>query len=157
MRLLEVASWWAACIGLWLLTLSSISLSEVVVAAAAGLPCAIVAVAARRAVDGSWPPHAGWTRWLVVLPVAVVADTARVLGIAAGVLVGRRILGGDVREEPLLRDRTAALRPTREAAATLLVTATPGTLVLDADAEHGRMVVHSLGAGRPSMDSVVGG
>lgn len=101
----EVASWWVVCVGLWLLTLSSISTSEVVVATAAGLPCAVLAVLARRAVEGSWPPRPAWACWLLPLPVAVVADSVRVLGLAAGVLVGRRIPEGEVRRVRLPRDR----------------------------------------------------
>jgi multisubunit Na+/H+ antiporter MnhE subunit len=152
----ETLFWWAACIGLWLLTLSSISTPDVVAATAAGLPCAVLAVAARRAVGGSWPPRPAWSRWLLPLPVAVGTDTVRVLGLAAAVLVGRRIPDGEVREAALHRDRAAGRRRTREAAAALLVTAAPGTLVLDADADEGRMLVHALGAGRPSMEEEVG-
>lgn len=152
----EVLFWEAACVGLWLLTLSSITLSDVVAASAAAVPCAILAVAARRAVRGSWPPHPAWSRWLLPLPVAVVGDTVRLLGLAAGLLVGRRIPDGEVREADLRRDRTAALRRTREAAAAALVTATPGTLVLDVDADDRRIRVHALGDGRPSMEQVVG-
>lgn len=127
----EVACWWAACVGLWLLTLSSISTSEVLVATAAGLPCAVLAVLARRTVEGAWPPRPAWVRWLLPLPVAVVADTVRMLGLAAGAPVGRRIPEGEIRRVRLPRDRHEGERHTREAAAVLLVTASPGTVVLD--------------------------
>src|SRR4051794_1105451 len=99
--LLEALFWEAAGVGTWLLTLSSVSAAELVVAALATAPCAAVAVAARRAVGGSWSPRPRWTAWLVPLPVAVLADTGRVLGRAAAVLAGRRIPDGELREVQL--------------------------------------------------------
>lgn len=153
--LLEGLLWEAACVGLWLLTLSSVNPAEVVVAVVAALPCAALAVAARRAVGGSWRPRPAWARWLLPLPVAVLADTVRVLGLAAGVLLGRRIPDGEVRTVDLPRDRPAGTRRARAAAAAALVSAAPGTVVLDVEMRSGRMLVHALGAGRPAMEEVV--
>lgn len=153
--LLEAVFWEAACTGLWLLTLSSVNTPELATALCAAVPCAVLAVTARRAVGGSWAPRPRWTTWLVPLPVAVLADTARVLARAAGVLAGRRIPDGRVREVRLPRDRPSARWRTRQAAATGLVTAAPGTVVLDVDERSGRMLLHALGDGRPSMEEVV--
>lgn len=155
MRVLaEVLFWWAACAGIWLLTLSSVSLPELLVAAGCALPCAVLAVTARRAVRGSWPLQPDWLRWLPPLPVAVVADGVRVLGRGAGVLIGR-VPTGELRTVQLHRDRAAGRWRTRQALATVLVTATPGTVVLDVAEDSGEMRVHALGAGRPSMEEVV--
>lgn len=151
----EVLFWWAACVGVWLLTLSSISLSETLIAAGCALPCAVLAVVARRAVEGSWPVQPGWFRWFLPLPAAVVSDGVRVLGRAPGALVGRRVPRGDERTVPLHRDRPAGRWRTRQALATVLVTAAPGTVVLDVAEDSGEMRVHALGAGRPSMEEVV--
>jgi multisubunit Na+/H+ antiporter MnhE subunit len=153
-RALEVAFWWAVAIALWLLTLSSISTPEAVTAAAVGLPCGVLAVVARRAVQGSWPPHPAWSRWLVPLPVAVVTDSVRVLGRALGALIGR-VPVGEVRTTRLHRDRPEGRWRTRQAAAVVLVTATPGTVVLDLREDSGELVVHAMGAGAPSMEEVV--
>jgi multisubunit Na+/H+ antiporter MnhE subunit len=150
----EIVLWWAACLGLWLLTLSSITLPELVVGAVAALPCAVLAVLARRAVQGSWPARPAWIRWLLPLPVAVVADSVRVLGLAAGVLIGRRIPDGELRRLRFPRDEDAGSRRTREAVAVLLVNTSPGTVVLDID-DSGEMLLHSLGGGRPRMEEVV--
>ena len=154
-QLAELLFWWAAAMGVWLLTLSSMSLPEVSVAAAAGLPCAVLAIASRRAVGGSWPPRAAWLRWAAPLPLAVVADGARVLGRAAGVLVGRRIGDGEIRPVQLPRERPAPRRQSREAMAVALVSATPGSVVVDLDDGSGRMLLHALGSGRPSMEEAV--
>lgn len=153
--LAEVVCWWAAGIGVWLLTLSSVSLPEALIATGCALPCAVLAVVARRAVEGSWPVQPGWVRWLLPLPAAVVADGVRVLGRAAAVLGGARMPSGDEHTVQLHRDRPAGRWRTRQALATVLVTATPGTVVLDVDEDSGRMRVHALGAGRPSMEEVV--
>lgn len=154
-QLAELLFWWAAATGIWLLTLSSMSLPEVSISAAAGLPCAVLAIAARRAVGGSWPPRPAWVRWAAPLPVAVVADGARVLGRAAGVLVGRRIEKGEIRPVQLPRERPAPRRQSREAMAVALTNAAPGTVVIDLDDDSGRMLLHALGSGSPSMDEAV--
>src|SRR4051794_8959555 len=134
MRLLpEVVFWEAACTGLWLLTLSSISLSEALVAAACGLPCAVLAVVARRAVGGSWPVQPRWTRWLLPLPVAVVADGGRVLGRALAVLGGRRVPSGEFRTGQPHRDPPARRWHTRPAGAAGLGTPPPRAPGVDHD------------------------
>jgi multisubunit Na+/H+ antiporter MnhE subunit len=153
--LVEGLFWEAACTGVWLLTLSSVSTPELVTAVLAGIPCAVLAIVVRRAVGGSWSPRAAWTGWLLRLPVAVLADTVRVLGLAAGVLVGRRLPDGEIREVRLPVDRPASRWRARQAGVETLVSATPGTVVADVDQRSGRMLLHALGDGRPSMDEVV--
>jgi multisubunit Na+/H+ antiporter MnhE subunit len=150
-QLPEVALWWAACVGTWLLTLSSVNTAELVAAVAAGLPCAVVAVLARRAVRGPLSPRAAWLRWLLPVPVAVLADSARVLAVAAGALVGRRIPEGDLRRVTLPRDRSAGAWQNRQAAAVILVSASPGSVVLDVDVDSGEALVHALATGRPDV------
>jgi multisubunit Na+/H+ antiporter MnhE subunit len=147
----EVALWWAACVGTWLLTLSSVNTAELVAAVAAGLPCAVVAVLARRAVRGPLSPRAAWLRWLLPVPVAVLADSARVLGVAAGAVVGRRIPEGDLRRVILPRDRSDGDWQNRQAAAVILVSASPGSVVLDVDPDSGEALVHELATGRPDV------
>jgi multisubunit Na+/H+ antiporter MnhE subunit len=154
-RLAEVLFWWAVCVGVWLLTLSSISAPEVVLAAAVGLPCAVMAVVARRAAGGSWLPRPAWSRWSAALPGAVLADTVRVLGTALGVLTGHRIAAGELRRVPLPRDPRASRRHARQAVATFLVTAAPGTIVLDVDENSGEMLVHALATGPSRLEKAM--
>lgn len=154
-QLAELLFWWAAATGVWLLTLSSMSLSEVSVAAAAGLLSAVLGIVSRRAVGGSWPPRPAWLRWAAPLPGAVLADGVRVLGRAAGVLVGRRIGEGEIRAAELPVERPAPRRQSREAMAVALTNAAPGTVVLDLDDDSGRMLLHALGSGRPAMEEAV--
>lgn len=150
----ETLVWTALCAGVWLLTLSSISAQEVVTAVLSSVPCGVVAAAARRAVQGHWPPRPAWARWLPPFPLAVVADGVRVLGLAAGVLIGRRIPAGEIERRRLRRDRPEHRWQAHQALALTLVTATPGTVVLDIDEESGEMLLHTLGSGRPQMEEV---
>jgi len=154
-RLAETVVWWAVGIGVWLLTLSSVSTPEVVAAVVAALPCAGLAVAARRAVEGSWTTQLRRLRQLLPLPVAVVADTARLLGRAAAVLAGRPIPPGDLQQVRLERDSEAGRWAARQATAVALVSASPGSVALHVDEKSGQLHLHMLGSGRPRMQEVV--
>ena len=154
-RLAETVVWWAVGIGVWLLTLSSMSAPEVVAAVVAALPCAVLAVAARRAVEGSWAPQLRRLRQVLPLPVAVGADTVRLLGRAAAVLAGHPIPAGDLREVRLERDRGAERWAAHQATAVALVSASPGSVALHVDEKTGQLLLHMLGSGRPRMEEVV--
>ncbi|WP_225830046.1 Na+/H+ antiporter subunit E [Streptomyces sp. NK08204] len=135
--------WWAAAVGVWLLTLSSVTLPDLMVAAACGLPSAVAARAGRLAVGGCWRPRAGWIRWAVVLPPSVVADTGRVLWTAVRHARSERP-PGKLREIALPHDTPEAVAAARRALATVGLSATPGTYVLAGDPERHCLVVHSL-------------
>jgi multisubunit Na+/H+ antiporter MnhE subunit len=81
----------------------------------------------------------------------VLADSARVLGVAAGALLGRRIPDGDLRRVPLPEDHAEGDWQNRQAAAVILVSASPGSVVLDVDPDSGEALVHELAAGRPDL------
>lgn len=153
----EILFWEAACTGVWLLTLSSISMPELVTALVCALPCAVLAVLARHSVEGSWLPRAAWARWLLPLPVAVVADTGRVLRLAVLALFARPIPAGELRTVRLTHDREGRVWRARQSAAVLLVTAAPGTVTLDVDQDSSDAVLHALGAGRPQVEEAVSG
>jgi multisubunit Na+/H+ antiporter MnhE subunit len=153
-HLAEVLLWSAAGVGTWLLTLSSVSAPELVTAVAVAVPCAVLAVLARRALQRSWSVPASWLRWLLPLPAAVAADTAHLLALAAGVLVGRRIPDGELRRVRLPADEPGARRAARAAAVAGVVSASPGTVVLDVG-EGGELLLHALGSGRPRLEEVV--
>lgn len=149
-RAVEVVVWWALLVGVWVLTLSSAPPVELAVAAAAALPCALAARAARRAMEGGWTLAPGWGRWLVVLPVAVLADSARLL--FAGV---RRIRGrGDLREVTTSAGEGARAKGHR-ALASLVLSATPSGFVVDTRPDDGVLVVHAVVDGRPRLSDRV--
>ncbi|MBO0693105.1 MAG: Na+/H+ antiporter subunit E, partial [Acidimicrobiaceae bacterium] len=92
-------------------------------------------------------------RWLLPalgVPVAIIADAARVLAAALRRTPGRFVrlaIGDGAGEGTLARGRRAA--------ATVLITVTPGTIVADIDAETGEATLHTLADGRPRMEEVV--
>lgn len=156
-RVAEVAVWWAALFGVWLLTLSSVTLSEAAVAAASALVCAGLATLARSATGQRWRPVAEWVRWLPALPLAVVSDTVAVFAAAIRSAVTRTPAGRGLREVEFGGGRgDAPAAATRRAAATLAVSATPSSVVVDDDPDRGVLVVHQLAAGPVSMEKVVG-
>ncbi len=150
---LEIGWWWSAAIGIWLLTLSSVTVPDLVVATCCGLPCALAARAGRMSVGTVWRPRLAWLAWAPVLAVAILADASRVLLVAM-----RRLANGpepgEFREVPVRPGEHAPVTITHRAAATIAVSSTPGTLVAESDPA-GKLVIHSLVSGWPHLDRVV--
>jgi multisubunit Na+/H+ antiporter MnhE subunit len=148
-RAIEVTAWAAACVGIWLLTLSSVTVPDLCLAVPAGMLCGVLAAAGRRLAGGRWQPQLRWAVWLLTLPVAVIADTIGVWRAAAraafdpGQRARERLLqlpGG----EP---DDVAA---TRRGIATLAFSASPGSYVLDFDPDRRELLIHTLADSAPS-------
>jgi multisubunit Na+/H+ antiporter MnhE subunit len=141
-------AWWVLLVGVWVLTLSTVSGSELIVAGLCALPCAVVALLAGRALRSRWRMPAAALRWVPAVAVGAVTDTVRVL-------LGRS--GPPRVRAVVLRDAGAgaAARDTRRALATIAIAATPGSVVLDERGDRG-LGVHVLGTGRPDVPEVVG-
>ena len=107
----EVAVWWAVLVGVWLLTLGTVTVAEVVVAGVAAVPCAFTATAARAAYGTAWRPGRALARSLPLVPVEIVRDLVR--GPSDGTV------------------RT--IRVAEPAVATVLISLSPSTVVLDDD------------------------
>lgn len=156
---LEVLWWWGAAVGIWLITLSSVTMPDLVVAVACGLPCALAAWAGRRATGNSWRPRLQWALWLVPLAASIIADEVRLLRLA----VLRLAVLGAARTRPaeewrgiqLPRSEPDTVASAHRALASFTVSATPGTFVVDGDPEEDRLVIHSLVSGWPHLDRVV--
>lgn len=144
----EVVVWEVVLALLWLATTSSVSVQESVAAVVFALPCAVAATAARRAAGGHWRPNRSWLRWLLVLPWAVLRDTAAVL-----VHVVRRD-DGEFTRVGLPHDPAEAQRTAREALAAGALSATPATVVADANGKG--LVVHRLPGGYRGLERRVG-
>jgi hypothetical protein len=146
----EAVTWTLLCVGVWWLTLSSITWQDTALAGAAGVVSAACAVGGRRLTDDRWRMHVRWLRWLAVLPVSVVADTAAVL---AGVYRLRRSC--DAKRTYRLPDREAA--PTssgRAALGALAMSASPASYVFDTDSEFRVLHVHTAGTIAPAWAQV---
>jgi multisubunit Na+/H+ antiporter MnhE subunit len=150
----EVLWWWAAACGVWLLTLSSVNAAELAVALACALPCGVAAWAARVALGERWVVRSHWFWWLAPLTVAVFSDAVRLLVLALrphdmdheqGRLVDVPLGEGDA-------ERVAS---GRAALATLAMSSTPGTLVVQGDPERRVLTLHSLVPGGSALERAV--
>jgi multisubunit Na+/H+ antiporter MnhE subunit len=152
--MLELIWWWGACVGIWLLTLSSVTPPDLITAAGCGLLCALAARAGRRAMAGRWRPRLAWLTWLPPLLASIVADEVRVIALAARRLAGGPEPGG-FKEVAMPAGQPADVAAAHRAAAVMTVSAAPGTFVVDADPEEGKLVIHFLADGAPSLDRTV--
>jgi multisubunit Na+/H+ antiporter MnhE subunit len=152
--LLEILWWWAASVAIWALTLSSVSNPELVAAACCGLPCALAARAGRKAIGARWRPRPRWAAWLLPLLVAIPADAGRLAALTIRQLVTREDVGS-LRRIRLPADEPPDVAAARHAAATLIVSAMPGTFITDSDPGEGTLVIHTLVSGWPRLEQVV--
>jgi multisubunit Na+/H+ antiporter MnhE subunit len=150
----EVLWWWAAACGVWLLTLSSVSAAELVVALACALPCGLAAWAARLALGERWRVRPQWVWWLGPLALSVFSDAARLLVLAIRPHVIDHEVGRLV-DVPLREDDAQDVASGRAAIATLAMSATPGTLVVEGDAERRVLTLHSLVPGGSRLERAV--
>lgn len=147
-RTIEVSAWGAVCVGVWLLTLSSVTVPDLCLAVPASLLCGVLALTGRRLVGGRWCPLRGWWTWLLTLPVAVIADTFGVWRAAARAVLrpGERGHEHVVHLPASDADDVAA---TRRALVTLALSASPGSYVVDFDPDRRELLVHTLADGAP--------
>jgi multisubunit Na+/H+ antiporter MnhE subunit len=135
----------AGCLGIWLLTLSSVSDEELLVGSLCALAAGAVAVAVKRATRVHWSVRAIPLRLLLRVPFTVVGDALQVLARPIpGVGRPAKVKAHDLRQRGGSAEAT-----TRRVATTLAVTSAPGGVVLDLDAESGRLTLHSLQTAGP--------
>lgn len=142
----ETAAWGVVCLGVWVVTLSTITVPELVLGALVAAACGALGAAARRAlgIRGVLPWR--WLRSVALLPAAVPLDAIAVLRSLRHGEAGRM---ERVHLNGAQGDGAAA--EGRRAAYVLLVSASPGSVVLDVDPASGVAVVHVLGAGPPHV------
>ncbi len=147
----ELVAWVVVLTAVWVATLTTVGLLEVVVAAAISVPIGVLALAARRVLDAPVGlPRGGW-RWAVRLPGAVVTDTVRLVGAVAHTLRSGDPLG-QVRRLPLADppDQGADVRGTLGA---VTISTTPGAYV--ADVRRDALVVHALSPTPSALERAV--
>lgn len=154
----EAAAWWAVAFSVWMVSLSAAPLQEYLLATACSFLCGVAAVGARLAARGVWRVRAGWFRPVLLLPITLASDTVQVL--LSPLHQGRaRRPGGVGRFDKMPTgaiDDVPVARSAR-AVATILVSVTPGSFVVDADPSDGSLLVHRLGGWGPQMTRVVSG
>lgn len=146
--------WWGLGVGVWVVSLSAVPVTEVIVAALVSLPCGVLAVVARVAAGNAWTFRPGWFRPALVLPLAIVKDLIQVFSL----LRPGRNGAGRFRYRALSDASGEGSRPQgRRALATLLVTSTPGAIVIDIEPDTGLALVHEVGPGRSALEEAVAG
>ena len=150
---MEITAWWVALVGVWLTTLNTYSVAELITAAVLAVPCAVAARAGRRAAGLRWRVDLRWSRWLPALPSAIGHDTVAALSL--GLRRRTRERDDEFRALPLPVERDDAARTGREALTTAIVSAAPGTVVLDANEEHDELLVHALPTGGTRLERKV--
>lgn len=137
--MVEPVLWWLVLYGIYLIIISTISITELLVGAVFAAACAATALVTRRVLlteAGSCrvPARALW-----FLPQQVAYDTR--------VLVLPRLEG---------RFEELTLRPgTANGVATLLLSTAPGTYVVRVSSDRDRLLVHRIGAGPSRLDREV--
>jgi multisubunit Na+/H+ antiporter MnhE subunit len=147
-RVLEAVVWWGVCTGVWLLTLSAVTSEEVVLALAAGAVCGPLAVLGRELAGGRWRPQLRWARWLAAIPVAVVAETVRILAMS----YSPRRRTGQLSTVQLPGRERADVAAARDGLAALAIATSPAAYVVDTDPDRREWQVHLLG--RPARSRV---
>lgn len=153
--LVEVVVWWALMVGVWVITLSSAPPMELYISAAAALPCALLMPRVRRTVEAAWRPDWRWSRWFLVLPFSVLADTVRVFAAVFVHAVTRRPLEVELTEIRLQPHDDPARAAAHGALAMVTVSATPGSFVMDSRPERHALVLHQIVDGPPRLHQVV--
>lgn len=150
-RVVEVAFWWGACLGVWLISLSAISGQELLVSVIVSLPCGVIALVGRMAAANRWGFRPSWLRGGLVVPFAIVNDAFQVLF---------QVFRSPRREGEFVRipvNGGAGEGPTadgRRAVATMLTTLTPSSIVADVDPDTGEALVHVIPIRGPQMEKV---
>ncbi|MEV4238411.1 MULTISPECIES: Na+/H+ antiporter subunit E [unclassified Nocardia] len=145
----EVLGWWAVLVLLWLATLTTFSLQELLAAVVLALPAAWAGRLGRIAVQGNWRPPDKIPQLLAALPSAIVRDSWAALSIAAH---GRPV--GRFEENELDAEADARRRAGRAALITGVLSATPGSLVIDADDE---LLLHVFATPETRLRRMFGG
>ena len=146
-RAAEPLVWWAVLFVTYLFLISSVSVTELIVDAAAAGAGAAAAVAARRALltadnPESYRPHARWASWALPLPAQIPLDT---------LMLARPRLESTLTELSLTPgDEAGGTAPDNRAAArrgfaTLVISSSPGTYVLRVDPDRDVLVLHRVG------------
>ncbi len=141
---------WAIALALFeLASLTSVSMPEVVLAAALGICGAVLAVLARRQMASRRRlPHA-WPTWLAALPAAVVADTARLTVLGAHPVRLRGTPG--ILRRLAVTDPVEEVEAGRAGAGGLILSASPGSYVVDHDLDRRLLTIHVLVEGSPDL------
>jgi multisubunit Na+/H+ antiporter MnhE subunit len=146
---IELVAWWAALVVVYLASLTTAATAEYVAAVLSGLVAALLAVAARRAARAAWRLPGRLGRMLLAFPMALVSDAARVLALLFRPRTLARTAGS--LSELMLPVEPRRTSDGRRALGSVVISATPASLVVDDDPGNGRLTVHRLVRSSPDL------
>ena len=146
----EALVWWVVLMACWIATLAALTAVQLLVGAVAAVIGAAVGVAARRALGRRWSFDPRWVRWLALVPVAALVQTA---ALPTLLVRGRRARAPGLRRLPAPRDEDAARAAGHRALGAGVLSAAPGSYLVDwpADAEH-PVVLHTILTAGPDLE-----
>jgi len=147
-RLGEGVAWVVLCLAVWVSTLSSITRPELVVGGSAALLSAVAAVGGRVLARGRWTIRPSWLNWFWQLVLTAPVETAAVLWSALRAEQGRTT------KMTLPQRERAHVSASRRGLGTLLVSASPGSYVVEEELEQRRLEIHRLGHAAPTTIQV---
>jgi multisubunit Na+/H+ antiporter MnhE subunit len=145
----ELVAWWAILVVIYLASLTTASAPEYVAAVSSGLVSAVLAVAARRVAAARWGFPGRVLRMGAAMPIALLADWLRVFALLAHPRTLRHASGRLT--EVMLPKEPAPTREGRLSAGSWMISATPGTLVIDDEPDEPALTIHRLVDGDPDL------
>lgn len=150
---LEVMAWTLAAWGVWLVSLTAISAEDLGVGGGCAVLCGLTAAAVRRLVQGHGRPTWWTARPAVLLPVVIAAEAVMVLAAPWRPSHRRSRSGGGRLQRLAITTGDTPVARARRSFAVVVVSASPGSVVLEADPDTGDFVVHTFGSAGPTLPS----
>lgn len=148
----EGSAWFVVLAGFYFALITEYDWPEIGTGLTAAAVGAAAAVASGTAERGRYRPMWRWSAWLPRLPLQVCADTGRLAVLLVRQVIGRGVARGEMRELRLRQPRDDARAAALRALGGWTMSYSPGSYVVDLDAETGTVLLHDLGA--PASSSV---
>jgi hypothetical protein len=145
-RLREGSAWFVVLAGFYFALVTEHDWPEIATGLTAGAVGAAAAVASGTAERGHYRLTWRWLAWLGPLPLQVCGDTGRLAVLLVRHVLRRSTTRGDMRELRLRQPRDDAGAAALRALGGWTMSYSPGSYVVDVDAETGAVLLHDLGA-----------
>jgi multisubunit Na+/H+ antiporter MnhE subunit len=150
---MRVAVWWVVLMACWVATLATLAPVELAVGAAGALIAAGTAVAAQRALRRRWSFDPRWLRWLVLVPLTALTESALLLTL---IRRERRKRSPGLRRLARPEIGGGARADGHRALGGAVLSAAPGSYLVDWPGDAQRPVLlHTVVSGWPRLDEEV--
>ncbi|WP_157034575.1 hypothetical protein [Actinocatenispora sera] len=151
--MMRVLAWWVVLMACWLATLATLAPVELAVGAVGAVIATGTAVAAHRALRRRWSFDPRWLRWLALVPLAALTESALLLTL---VRRERRERGPGLRRLEQPEIGSGARADGHRAVGGAVLSAAPGSYLVDWSGDAQRPVLlHTVVRGWPRLDEEV--